>query len=105
MVPQSKYHPLSQCGNTFLSLDYWGQKTMAYVHTANFIKKVYLVNGDNGTVSMFVWNGTCIDNMCPCTHKSIRVGQHPGDIAINPVTHIVYVTHPEYRLRDKGFYR
>jgi YVTN family beta-propeller protein len=80
----------------------------------NFSKKIYIVNRDNGTVSMIGHTPTyCSDipftgfppnyvmgnffGHTPCIpiQKHIIVGQHPGPLAINHNTHIIYIGYPE----------
>jgi len=48
--------------------------------------KNYILNHDNGTASVDSW---------PSYQKHIVIGRHPGPIAINRATHILYIGYPE----------
>jgi len=60
-------------------------------------KKIYIRN-DNGTVSVVGQSTGCFTHHGPCISNRkhiVVVGQHPGPIAINDYTHIVYIGYPE----------
>jgi hypothetical protein len=63
--------------------------------------KYYVLNSDEATVSMFgypaiCYNGPASSNKaCAPIQKYIPVGQHPGSIAIDDETHIVYIGYPQ----------
>jgi hypothetical protein len=52
--------------------------------------KIYELNALKATVSMSMFRDCCMP-----IQKHIAVGQHPGPIAINDKTHIVYIGYPQ----------
>ena len=62
------------------------------------VKKIYVLAPNNNTMSMFAeppHNCTALDVPCiPTIQKHIVIRQHPDPIAINELTHIVYIGYP-----------